>query len=718
MRIVKIHTIKIIYFVLFLLLGNLAIAQETNVSKIGLAAQNSADSITLRWLVDSYELFKEGINMGYTIKRAEEIKTNKYSKYEAVATIKPWTKADWKARLNMLKDTASKEYKNFSAGYELVIDYAKNLPKDVSGFEAITMAKAQNDMSFLFLTIASCSDVQTANAMGLRWVDKNVVAGKKYKYTIDLASNQNRFKIEVKEAEAQAILSNNAPIVSIAKAENETSIGFKWMLGEQPILGYSLERSENNGQTFNRLNKQIILIDNEEDANGKSIGSLSDTSVVMYVPYVYRIIGHSIFADEVIIGTISAMARDRTPVTCIFVPNPEPTDIQYATLKWELTCKPTDLKGFNIRRDNKKDGKFLTTLNKNLLSPNVIEYNDNDFDTTINNFYLIETIDTAGNVFRSNAVSLIFIDVIPPSVPLWANSSVDSNGIVKIKLKLNKEKDFMGYRIFKANQLDHEFSVIKESFTKNDTIFITGKDSIFTDTISLNSLTPNVYYKATALDFHFNESTFSLPLKIVLPDTIKPVPPVPLKIDMTDSSLNIHFTPSSSADAVKTIILRRFKNDLYWDILDTIKTTQKMYLDTNLYSEIVYEYCLQAIDTNGLLSPLSFSIPGRVYPKSIAPAVTNLQGVYDPNIKKVLLTWNHEMAEKIPGIKLAFQVYKSASNESPSRITTIPFTANEFYYYDNEIKSNETIKYFVKVVLESGAESVLNNPAIVNIPSK
>lgn len=677
---------------------------KPDTAKIALLPRTANDSITLRWLVDKFDVLKMGLESGYEIKRAE-LNGGSWSKFNTVATVKAWSKSQWNNHINSIKDTSSYAYKYAKMAYDIVVEKSST-SADLSSLEGMQMAKAENDLKFLFATLASCNDRYAAEGMALRWVDKQVQSGKKYRYRIDLVLNTGKIPVLGVEADAQAV-----PHVSKAKAkiepiENENNITLNWEIAEEPLISYSLERSDDNGRTFRRLNNEPILMSEKTDSNQISIGTLADTMVQLYKPYIYRVIGNTLFADETLVGQVKAMARDRTPVSSIFVPNPEPISHKVARIKWQLTAPAPDLVGFRIRRDAQREGKFDKILNKNLLSPKVEAFDDATFDPSVSNYYIVETVDTAGNIFRSQPVYLLVVDSIPPAAPNWVKATIDSNGIVTLHLKLNKETDFMGYRILKANQEDHEFSTIIESYTRNDSLFLTGRDSIFYDTVSLNTLTSHVFYKAVALDFHYNESGASKPISVTRPDTIPPVTPLLTAIDVSDTALVLQITPSSSEDVKETKVLRKRQNEDNWTIYQTLKPTETSFIDKNVETNVVYEYALQAIDSNNLSSPISFSLTGRPYDLGVREGINNFEANYDKDSKEVVLTWLYKPTKE-RNEKVFFLIYRSIGNGSLERYSTVP-NEGQFIFKDSEFSNKGKYNYSIKVVTDTGAESELS----------
>jgi hypothetical protein len=684
------------------------------VSKIALMARNGNDSIVLRWLTDDKKLFRNGLQNGYRIFRAEN-NGNKYGKFNKVADVKLWDKTKWDNTLASFKDTNAQAYKYFKMAYAFTIDRAKNVPKEITSMDDVQLAIAQNDLMLLFATMASCMDAQSAEAMGLRWVDRNITPGGLYKYRIEAISATEQKENEGTEIEAVA---KNLKLNSTAKIwpiESETNIAVKWAYPEEPFMAYSLERSDDGGKTYKRINKDLLLMDNTSNDKENLFGVATDSSVIMYVPYLYRAIGHSLFGEELVIGSCKAMARDVTPVTCVFVPSPEPTTAKNAIIKWELTCTPGDLKGFWVAKDSSYEGDFKTIITPSLLSPSTKQFVDKNLYNNADNFYRILTLDTAGNVFYSNSVYLLRIDTIPPAAPVWAYGKSDTTGIVTLKLFANKDKDFFGFRIAKANQADHDFSTIHETFSKDTNYVVQRMDTVFRDTITLKTLSKHVYYRAYALDRNYNVSTSSYLIKITRPDIIPPVAPVLTSITPTDSCLILNIIPSSSGDAIRMNLYRKAENDTSFQHLGRMNPKDSIFFDKNVLPEKMYHYTLTASDTSNNTSEFCFVQKAKTYDTGVRQGVENLIAEYDPDSKEIIVSWSYQKPEN-KSEEIYFQVYCANGDESLSRCSTLPYDGGIFMYKNTNPIGKGPFKYAVKVVTSKGAESSLSSEKTVLIP--
>ena len=690
-------------------------ASDNLTPRIALMPRTGEDSIVLRWVLDDANLLETGMQNGYVIKRATEV-NGSWSAYSEIAHVTPWPRARWTQYLSTFKDTSLKAYKNFKSAYELSVNAKDYVPSDLSDLEAIQNAKAQNDLTFLFSILVSCTDAVSAEAMGLRWVDRKVESGKSYKYSIEFKTTLVNVAPTIIETIAEPY--KTAAKSDITVIENELNIILRWPVSEQePLIGYSIERSDNNGKSYKRMNEDIMLIESKTDSMNREIASLADTNVVLYQAYKYRIIGHTLFADETIVGIAEGMARDRTPVSAIFVPNPEPTGNKSAIITWELTAEPKDLKAFNIRKDNQIGGKFERILNKKPLSSKEIRFVDENVNLDDENYYLVETIDTAGNSFFSNPVYLVLVDSFPPAAPAWSMGSVDSNGLVTLIFKANKEKDFMGYRIQKANQADHEFSTFLETYSRNDTLNLRKMDTLFYDTTTLQTLTRNVYYRAFALDKHYNQSSPSQILILSRPDIVPPSRPVLRSIDVEENILQLNIIPSSSADVLHTGIFR--KSTLNPELMNyaTIGGRDSVFVDSFVVSDVLYEYALQAIDSNGLVSPFSIIMAAKPYDNGFRNGIDNLVAIYNQESQMVRLTWDYSFDYVKQDEKVFFNIYRNNTSDSSTLYTykSIEYNGNNAFFNDEEIEEGKYYQYAIKVQTSKGAESLMSETKLVFI---
>jgi len=359
------------------------------------------------------------------------------------------------------------------------------------------------------------------------------------------------------------------------------------------------------------------------------------------------------------------------------------------------------LKGFIIARGEENKGKF-NIIHQNILAKETRVFTDKTFKKDRTNYYVIQAIDTAGNISSTMPAFVTIIDSVPPVKPRFLKAEIDSLGVVTLDVKLNKEKDLMGYRLYRSNSEKHEFSVIQEGFDGNDSI-PKPVQIMFKDTVTLNSLTPYIYYRIKALDQNFNQSVFSDILKVKRPDKIAPTIPVFKDVKVKTDEVELYFALSNSIDVVEQILYRRLSFDEQWEKLSLLEKGQNKYIDKKVKQGTKYYYTIQSKDDSGNLSDYAVAVFGQPYDDGVRPIVTNLKF----NIEKhsVFLSWNYP--EKYQNSN--FVVYKK---NRKGHLVQYKDTKNLVF---EEKLSKGTFEYAIKAFTQDGGESKISKLITVTI---
>ncbi|MFA5805682.1 MAG: hypothetical protein WC879_13680, partial [Melioribacteraceae bacterium] len=363
---------------------------------------------------------------------------------------------------------------------------------------------------------------------------------------------------------------------------------------------------------------------------------------------------------------------------------------------WKMNPIPApDLKGFFVARSDKNEGEFKV-LHSAMLMKDARTFTDTTFITGQPNYYVVQAIDTAKNVSSSYPVSVTLIDSIPPVKPVFISGKIDSLGVVTLTVQKNKEKDLMGYRLFKSNSAEHEFSVIHENFMNNDSLIQEIK-TVFKDTVTLNSLTPFIYYKIKALDFNYNQSEFSNVLKVARPDTIPPVTPIFNDVIVGEKKIELHFVPSSSEDVKEHIIYRKTDMEAKWENLKTTESTTTKFIDTTVTTGVTYFYSIRAKDLGGLYSKYASVVYGKPYDTGVRPPIEKFSAMVEK--KNIILKWEYPTSKT----ENTFVIYKK---DSKGQLKQYDTTKEKSYTDKNTNKENY---YAVKVITGDGGQSKISN---------
>ncbi len=682
-------------------------------AKLGLTARTYSDSVILRWSVSKPGIWIKSKELGFTIERAS-ILNGSTGEFKPLSdsSIKPWNEAQWSSFFDSNPRSLDPKQINYEGiaylfGVNNDEDPESGLEK-LNGDELkeIKQKKSKLDWQFLSVLLSANNSRVAAEGLGLRFVDKNVKEGEKYVYRIFLSGDPGDYMVDTGKIDVTIEnFNNNFANSEITPAENDQSIGLSWKANNQ-LTTYNVERSDDNGKTYTKLNKAPLLTMRPSlDVTDLMEGYL-DTNIINYKPYKYKIFGTTAFADEVLIGEVTAMGRDRTPPEAPFLPQPKHIDNEIKLI-WEMGNSPAkDLAGFYIGRDTSTSGDFKN-LNTTMLPSSAREFIDKSFLHEGSNYYIVRAVDTAGNVSLSYPAYVALNDTTPPVRPDWVSGKMDSNGVVTLTIKQNTEKDLMGYRILSSNSPEHEFASIFESFGEDTIDYTTITE--FKDTVSLETTTKYSYYTFTALDNRFNESQQSEILAVPRPDIIAPVPPVVTDVSVNDNSVTLLFAPSSSEDVKYQVAFKRLNGDEKWDSVTSLKSNDSVFTDKNVKQNTMYEYTLLAVDSSGLRSEYAFPVTGRPYFTGVMPGISDLKASYDASSNTAKLTWRYEVMNK----EFNFCIYRSYKENGLTKYSYLENSSSREFADKEFNKGKGNYSYAIKVFAKDGGESKLSNPVMI-----
>jgi hypothetical protein len=685
--------------------------QNETKTTIAITARSYADHIVLRYFATTPSLLNTANKVGYVIERAvfkDGIPVEKLS-YTPVkgSPFLRWTDQQWDSALKAADKTDTTNIK--LAGFAMTLSDSNVRASKGNvfdgGLKSLKEERDNQDMKFAFALIAANRSKMAAEGLALRITDNDVVLGTTYVYRIrineptsNISLESAYVKVKCERFNDKYLINNKAVIIT----EGDEKVSFAFPESKE-YYAFNVERSDDGGVTYKKLTTTPTLKLKPHGYTGPSDYGYSDSSLVNYKKYYYRLFVSTLFADDLLFAEFIAMPRDKTPPPAPFLKSAthiKPTQVE---LIWEtMGKKADDLKGFNIKRSDAIKGKYIL-ISKSILPVSARKYTDESFDKDGTNYYIVEAVDTAGNISQSFPAYVTLIDSIPPAIPIISSARIDSVGKITIKVKPNIEKDFMGYQLLKANAKDHDFSVVLETF----------KDSLgrttFTmyDSTTLNTLTKNIYFKVIAFDTHFNQSEPSKVIELKKRDTIPPVSPLITGYAINDTSVVISFANSSSEDAVRNILLRRESGKVKFDTAfsnTNIKVTR--FIDKNIIGGRQYEYAMIAKDDGGLSSKISNSIQIKTLLNNRIPA-PKLEGTYDPNTKKVSL--NFIVDTKLMNRKLKIEIYKRDNKLSGLNIfKTIDFEKGK-PFLDDPTDGQSGSNYTVRLTDENKKSSNFSN---------
>lgn len=685
---------KFVPYILFIgvmTMGLVSQAQmEIGISKIATIARYSQTGVELRWIPDNRTILKLSFENEFIIERSDSGANH----FEMIGKVKAFNQSQWEQLIASETDSSTKS--NLEVAMEFLFAKPSSEKNEINldgGISELTEQKGKEDMVYAIFVLTAIKEAKVAEALGLGFIDKTAKEGKIYTYRITLSAKSALYKIENGLVDIKASNNPNKYKNEVFVYTGDKKLTFAWTTNSQ-ISGYFVERKAEGEANFKPLNKAPFYDAKGEGYDGKINGSYNDDTLINYKWYQYRFYGLTSFGEKVLFAEVKGMPRDLTPPEAPIVKLPKQISSKEAEVAWEMYGDIKDLKGFIVARSNKDSGDF-TILHYTLLNEKTRKYIDNSFNPNDNNYYVVYALDTAGNISSSYPAFLTVIDSIPPDKPEIASAIIDSLGVVTLKIKLGKEKDLKGYRIYKGNSGEHELSVVKELF-KKDKFDTTAIQIILYDTVGLNSLTSKLFYRIKALDFNYNQSVFSEMVIVKKPDTIPPVTPVFNNVIVKENQVELYFAPSSSKDVKEQIVYRKTNVADEWRMLMKLKPEEKQLIDTNVKIGETYYYSIRAMDENNLFSKFAHMVYGKPYDSGVRPVVTNLSTTIRD--KKIVLSWDYPAKYK----GATFAIYKKNEKgewEQYKKIIEKTFT-------DTVIKKENI--YSIKVFTADGGQSPLS----------
>ncbi|RMG79567.1 MAG: hypothetical protein D6714_16185 [Bacteroidetes bacterium] len=684
-------------FFVFVLLGYVvpmqAQSEKENAPNLRLIAKVEPGRVLLRWAPATPQLWEAANETGYRLERLEIPKTpeaiSQTRSLKLTPTpIRPWPAEQW-------ADIVEKD-DNAAAGYMVLYAEKPSYPDDI--FARLAQENDHLQKRWLLGLIAADQSAVAAEAMGLFFADTNILPNTRYLYRIYLAE-----PVENLNPDTAVIVVNTSEIspparpVGVQAESLEKMVLLKWPSDPnyQMFTSFFVEKSDHPEGPWRRLNSAPLMqLKSNDIPEFNEYIKFPDSLGVNYVPFYYRVIGRTPFGeDSPPSEVVTGMGKDRTPPAPPQLLKAAPNETGAVELEWTKNQFEPDFKGYIVGRSATAEGPF-TPLHKEILPPVSNRFTDFTPNPRGLNFYQITAVDTAGNISKSFSKYALFVDTFPPAPPKNLRGHIDSSGIVTLYWSPNEEPDLWGYRVYVANAADHRFIQISSEIIQ---------DTTFTDSITLHTLTENIYYRLTAVDRGFGHSDFSEMLTLKRPDIIPPLPGQFTYYKVENQSVYLEWAPGSSEDAIRQRLLRMTADSSV--VLGEFDMMQTSFTDSTVENGKHYEYALQTTDDDGLESPLSFPLSIKITDSGAIPPAENLEADFDEENHQVVLNWSYEA--DYPGLR--FVVYRAVEGQGLSSYQSVK---GSHRFEDRALRMKGKYTYAIRVFTSDGA-SPLSLPVSV-----
>ncbi|CAL2079720.1 Fibronectin type 3 domain-containing protein [Tenacibaculum sp. 190524A02b] len=686
---------RILFLVLIVSYCNSLLAQKElgnklpEVKVIGTATKNK---IMLRWGVTTPTAWKYANKYGYTIERKTIVRNQVVLSTPEIKQIvstplKPKPMMEWKEFTEKNMNAAIAAQALYGDQFEV------NMNEGGNGILSIINQAQVLEQRFTFALYAADQDFEVAKFSGLAYIDNTVKPNERYLYSVKVALPKEK-KIKVKHGGVYIGLEDYKPLPKpqefVGVFKDKTAIlSWNFAILKKYYTNYIIEKSEDGGKQFKSLSKTPIVNMSEKEKSTSNRMMYVDSLFQNNKEYKYRIKGVSPFGIQ---GPYSDIISGKGKIPLIH--NPFITEIKLledgnAMLQWEFPSEGMQaLKSFKLVRANQVKGNY--TIVSNTISKNSRSFKVENLQAI--NYYKVIAVGTDGSSRESFPKMVQPDDVTPPETPSLLKGTIDSLGVVRLEWKQNKEIDFHGYRVFRANLKNDEFTQVTFRPIPNSKII---------DTINIKTLNKHIYYKIQAFDKRYNPSEFSEVLELKRPDIVPPTPPVFTAFNVKEGKVDLEWITSSSSDAQSTVLYRKEKGGkLPWELIKVLELPLNKFTDESGIEGKTYLYTAITVDESGLESDPITPLKIKVFNNSPKPMIKRFYGEVNRTEKKIDLRWNYEESNVVE-----FILYKATEGKTPTMYKIFKSKTNKFI--DKNLTVNTKYIYLLQAVFNTGAKSPL-----------
>lgn len=564
---------------------------------------------------------------------------------------------------------------------------------------------------FGFGLYAADQSWEAATLLALGYTDTDVSSNETYLYTLRGADGPIPGLDTLNSGFVAVKAANDAPPPKIRAVESEFQdqmavLSWDVEVARDYYTSYFIERSA-DGVEWERVN-ELPFVPLFKD-NQRPIAYYQVPLPENNRPYFLRVSGRTPFAQNGPPSNLTqGMGKDPLPETAPSIAGAFPNEDGGFDISWTF---PTNIpvNSFRVFRGDNALGPFEPL--SDMLPAEARNYRD--LAPLRVNYYQIAVYDQYDRELRSFVIMAQPNDTTPPETPVNLRGIITDDGKVILNWDANTEEDMLGYRIWLANQPEDEFKLATHAPIVN---------SYYIGETTLNTLTPNLFAKITALDVRHNPSPFSEYIELLRPDTIPPAAPLLKEVETTTAHLDLYFATSRTPDIKQHELFRRPTGDTSWQLIRTLPFPEEKeaghHRDTDLDPGVEHQYRLDAVDHAGLRTS-SDVLVGQVVDDFIRKAVKKVSATPDRREHSVNLSWKYEPENDQ---FLHFEVFRNEPGNAPDIVALMkPETEQnkgkkvDYLFTDpGPLKMNTDYEYRVRAVYADGGLSRLSPPVSVN----
>ncbi|RAV97750.1 fibronectin type III domain-containing protein [Pseudochryseolinea flava] len=668
----------IIVFLIFSVAG--VHAQDS--LKVSVLSNVKGNVIQLRWAVNSAMAWKTTNRYGFIVERMTVTRDGKALAVpeKVILTPKPLKARplnDWQALATDNQYAAVIAQALYGESFELTGDDAKG----VSRFIAMAQELEQRYLVSLF-----AADLCYPGAVMAGWglEDVTVKPGERYLYRVSSAAPQKTLAISM-----GLVYVGLADVVKLPKPQELTAtfgdktVMLTWNYGllTRYYGAYHVEKSE-DGKNFKRISSTPLSNMNSKDGKPLDRMYFMDTLSNNMAVTSYRILGVNSFGEE---GPVSEIVSGKGITRLVYVPHIEkaiPNESGGVDIEWEFDTRGnSQIKNFELHRGDQANGPFVAV--KKDISSGERKFVYDSLQES--NYFVIAAIPHHGEPSLSFPVLVQPTDTIPPSVPKGLKGTVDSTGVVRLSWDKNKERDFLGYRIYRAQTRGEELVPITD---------IAIKENAFVDSVQISTLNNEVIYAVTSLDRRYNQSAQPTTIVLKKPEVVPPQSPLITNYIVNNKGITLEWVSGGEENLSMIQIVRTDKSTSQEIILAEVKDMKiASYRDSLAAPQMWYSYSIRSVSEGGLKST-SPAVTLQAPVRAIG-SITLFSAKLNAKNKLVMLQWKHNLKN----VK-QFEIYKGEVGKSITLWKVLKGFEDKIE--DRVITPGVHYEYIIRALLDSG----------------
>lgn len=695
---------------------------------IKVVARTYGDSIVLRWAINSYPDWRYLVRHGVNILRHIENENDTAYVLDTIARgLKPLALEEFR---KCYPDTIdSLAYMAMGAVYGKGALTPEETDYHSKSLEALIEVAEDQKMYLIAGLTAAERRPDLANALALRFTDRNVKRGKTYSYFIQptledttghyfivdgiIENLKNEpFKSEPYNVSLKDSITGHCQSIL---SWNDDKNGFFeiWRRSAE-----SLTPSPANSCEWQKVNRAPYAPPFDFAMPSQYI--IFSDSVPEIGTYEYRVQAHDAFGDLTPMSDIITVRYpDLLPpagpdITRIVIDRPDndPAAKVYANIYFHKDSMERDFTHYMPLYANSRD----SLRQWRLLSNQYVAPTDTvmriDVTHTSTGMITIAAVDTAGNMGYAMPKLLRVADLKPPSAPKNLKADVQLDGTILLTWEMEDTLDLHYYDILFANSPDHEFTLANYShvYTRS-----------FMDTVALDANERYIYYCVRGVDWAMNQGETSDTLRVLRPNASTPSMAHLDSAWVDDRMIHTRWVGGGDEIIGRYEVYRRNEGARQWQLLRTLDADSVRALGYVFQIDDAvdtdhrhgYEYAVQTVSLWGLTSGLTPALTMRPRSNYIVDFPLRLDGTYDAAHKVTKIAWEADNAPT--NAPYFFCVWRQGPDQDGfSYMTDAPATEN--IYTDYLLEPGQSAQYRVSVRFRDGRKGPTSNIITVTAP--